>query len=107
MENSKTIHVKTREEVEQLKAEWEQDPIWDIENTPGFQDYFSELRDYSEKRIKEWEADTERRALALAERLGCPGNPGLARYIEYLERSIRQLEARVFKLEEENRYRLL
>jgi hypothetical protein len=93
----KTQTMKTRKEVEQLKAEWEQDPIWDIQHTPGFQEYFSELKEFHEKRAAEWEKENERRALALAERLGCPGNTTLARYIDYLERSIRQLEARVYK----------
>jgi polyhydroxyalkanoate synthesis regulator phasin len=99
--------MKTREEVEQLKAEWEQDPIWDIEHTPGFEEYFSELKQWHEKCAAEWERDNERRASALAERLGCPGNTTLARYIDFLERSIRQLEDRVYKLEEKNRYELL
>ena len=34
---------KTREEVEALKANWLQDPCWDIEKTEGFEEYASEL----------------------------------------------------------------
>jgi hypothetical protein len=38
--------MKTREEVEALKANWLSDPIWDIEDTEGFEEYRAELREY-------------------------------------------------------------
>lgn len=34
---------KTSEEIEALKASWMSDPIWDIENTEGFEDHRDEL----------------------------------------------------------------
>ncbi len=38
--------MKTMEEVEKLKREWSADPIWDIEETEGFQDYEKDLKIY-------------------------------------------------------------
>lgn len=38
--------MKTREEVDALKRNWENDPIWDIEETEGFEEYRDELRKY-------------------------------------------------------------
>ena len=35
--------MKTREEVEKLKAEWLEDDSWDIEDTEGFEEYRDEL----------------------------------------------------------------
>lgn len=35
--------MKTREEVESLKANWAADPCWDIEATEGFEEYRDEL----------------------------------------------------------------
>lgn len=46
--------MKTRDEVEQLKRQWSQDPIWDIEDTEGFEDYREELRAYREEKWQEW-----------------------------------------------------
>ncbi len=45
--------MKTREEVEALKKEWEHDPCWDIEGTEGFEEYYSELLEY---RINFWKS---------------------------------------------------
>lgn len=42
--------MKTREEVEQLKADWIADPCYDLEETEGFEEYREELFDFSEKR---------------------------------------------------------
>ena len=38
--------MKTIEEVEKLKREWSADPIWDIEETEGFEDYRKDLKIY-------------------------------------------------------------
>ena len=37
---------KTNEEIEALKENWKRDPIWDIEDTEGFQDHRMELIEY-------------------------------------------------------------
>lgn len=45
--------MKTRQEVEDLKAEWRSDPCWDIESTEGFEEYKEELIEFSDKCQKE------------------------------------------------------
>jgi len=35
--------MKSREDVEQLKKSWKCDPLWDIECTEGFEEYYDEL----------------------------------------------------------------
>ncbi len=41
--------MKTREEVEALKAQWLKDPCWDIEDTGGFEEYATELAGFRVK----------------------------------------------------------
>lgn len=47
---------KTHEEIEQLKKSWKHDPIWDIEDTEGFEEYHDELLAWR----KEYEAEREK-----------------------------------------------
>lgn len=46
--------MKTREEVEDLKKQWEIDPCWDIWTTEGFEDYENELFEFYLEKKKEW-----------------------------------------------------
>lgn len=41
--------MKTREQVEALKENWKADPVFDLENTAGFEEYRDELIAYSKK----------------------------------------------------------
>ena len=47
--------MKTREEVEALKANWLGDPCYDIEDAPGFEDYGVELAGFAVEHRKLWE----------------------------------------------------
>jgi len=57
--------VKTREEVEALKLNWQKDPIWDIEDTEGFEEYREELIEFhkiwTEKCDEQWEKEQRKR----------------------------------------------
>ncbi|PZO26181.1 MAG: hypothetical protein DCE86_14885, partial [Flavobacteriaceae bacterium] len=35
--------IKTREDIDELKKQWLYDPIWDIEETEGFEEFRDEL----------------------------------------------------------------
>lgn len=48
--------MKTREEVEALKAEWANDPCWDLEKTEGFEEYHDELFAFTIEQERLWEA---------------------------------------------------
>jgi len=41
--------MKTRAEVDELKRQWKRDPIWDIEETEGFEEYREELIEFHKK----------------------------------------------------------
>lgn len=40
--------MKTEEEIWALKADWQADPIWDIEETEGFEEHKAELKEFRE-----------------------------------------------------------
>jgi len=53
--------MKTREEVEALKKIWQNDPIWDIEHTEGFEEYAPELLAFSNDMHSKWRKESARR----------------------------------------------
>lgn len=60
-----TPPVKSREEINALKAKWRDDGTWDLYETPGFEAHYEELRMYQELYFAEQDAviDAERQAL--------------------------------------------
>lgn len=86
--------VKTAEDIERLKRSWERDPIWDIEDTEGFEDHREELLAFRKECESRWSGERYLRLSKKAEDLGFPGNINLAAYIEGLESRIRTLEER-------------
>ena len=89
---------KTREEIDKLKLEWINDPIWDIEETEGFEDHKQELLIFHLEKRLEWKEQNQKRAEKLAQRLGT-GSPKLARYIMNLENRVEALETKVDNLQ--------
>lgn len=87
--------MKTREEIESLKQGWINDPIWDIEDTDGFEEYRDELIQFHNEKRKEWDGRWNERLLTKAEHLGAPGNVKLAEYVLQLERHIDILYTRM------------
>ena len=63
--------MKTREEVEKLKADWNRDPCFDLELYPDFEDYADELLAYRKEQEAEWEKDRQKHHDDLAEKW-CP-----------------------------------
>jgi hypothetical protein len=47
--------MKTEEEISELKSQWYRDPIWDIENTEGFEEHKSELLSFRRQCELGWE----------------------------------------------------
>jgi hypothetical protein len=82
----------TRQDIEDLKHQWNGDPCWDLEATPGFESVREELLAHSRTMQARWVERNERALQAYAARLGTD-NLTLARYV-------RSLEERLFKLEE-------
>ena len=68
--------MKTRRDIEQLKAAWQRDPLWDLEGTEGFEAHEDELRQFRLTVEERWRAaadERERRIDAEAERIGVHG----------------------------------
>ena len=84
--------MKTRAEVDDLKAQWKADPCWDIWNTDGFEQYEHELFDWQTAIEKEWHDKEVARLAEKAADLKC--SVELVQYIERLERLIDKLEER-------------
>ena len=82
----------TREQVENLKRQWLADGSWDIEDSPGFEDYREELAAFARETGRR--RGRERAALlsAKARELGCPGNLELAQYVLGLEARLERIE---------------
>ena len=87
-----TATIKTREEVDDLKWQWAESPIWDIEDTEGFDGYRDELLHFSIVQKAEWKQAAHDRLVAFAEEWGIPGNLRLAEHIQRLERRVADLE---------------
>ena len=45
---------KTNEEIEALKQSWVYDPIWDLEDTEGFEEYRGELKAFADLKRQQW-----------------------------------------------------
>ncbi len=77
--------MKTRRDIEQLKAGWLRDPLWDLEETEGFEVHQDELRQFRLTMEARWRAaaDKGERAIdAEAERIGVHGLLRLLREAE-------------------------
>ncbi len=87
--------MKTQNEIEALKRNWKSDPIWDIEETEGFEGHREELREFRLIQEQEMQATRFNRLLLKSEGLGVRGNIKLADCVEQLEHRLKSLEERV------------
>ncbi len=81
--------MKTRQEIERLKSGWMRDPLWDLEETEGFEAHQDELRAFRLATKARWKAAEQEREAALdaeAEQLGVHGLLRLVRRMEALQR---------------------
>ena len=81
--------------VEELKTQWRNDPIWDLEETEGFEAHYEELLAYRLACKAEWKAQRARELEDKATALGVPGNLLLAQHFMELEEKILRLEEKV------------
>jgi hypothetical protein len=92
--------MKTIEEIEALKRDWKNDPVWDIETTEGFEDHTNDLLAFRKECESRWAGERYDRLSKKADNLGVPGNINLAAYVVGLEGQIEALEYRMRKIEE-------
>lgn len=92
--------MKARQEMEQLKQCWIKDPIWDIYETEGYEEYRDELRVFQTNMMQEWRAREYNKVYDYARRLGIEtlGNPAdepnleLAKLLMRIEERLTQVE---------------
>lgn len=84
--------MKSREEVEQLKQSWKEDPCWDIEETEGFAEYNEELLEYRLKCEAIWDSNAKEKDLQIDAKAKELGIEGLYRIILDLQNKIERLE---------------
>jgi hypothetical protein len=92
------IMPKTREEIERLKADWEADPCWDIEDTEGFEEHREELLAFADEKRAEWDARYRARIAALAVELGIPNHTKAADQYDSLMGAHKYNEARATEI---------
>ncbi len=83
--------VRSEEEIDTLKADWLDDPCWDIEDTRGFEVWHDELLAWRKESEAVHELEERERVGEKTAELGI--NATLLEYIEQLERRIAALEA--------------
>lgn len=91
------MKVRSRADVEKLKAEWREDSTWDLADTPGFEAHRDELGTFQEQVKAEAQ---EKREVAIAEgmrRFNCSRE--LFLHIEALERRVADNESRLHEIE--------
>jgi len=89
---TKTITPRTAEEIEALKSNWRNDPIWDIEDTEGFELHRDELVAYRLAWEARWKLQREQRLAKFANPLGLQNNLALAEYLMRQETTIETLK---------------
>lgn len=82
--------MKTREEIEHLKASWVGDPCWDIEDTEGFEDHQEELLRFRVEQEQRWRTEQDDRVRLKAIELDIEDKPTLAKYILDLESRLKE-----------------
>ena len=73
-ECNKVLGIRSREEIEELKREWIKDPLWDIEDTEGFEAHVDELKAFHEHQKLIWDVASLRHTINECNRLGCSPN---------------------------------
>ena len=80
--------MKTRKEIDDLKANWKHDPCWDIEDTEGFEAHRKELLTWRNVYERAYEKKEKARIEERATEFKC--SPELIKHIEFLEALIRK-----------------
>lgn len=89
---------KSWAEVRTLKDQWRADPIWNLEDTEGFEEHYHELFDYRVYWEEIWRKDQRENLRNRASTLEC--SRATAEYIIFLEERIRKLETTVVQIKD-------
>lgn len=62
--------MKSQAEVLKLISDWEANPDWELETTPGYEEYYSELYRYRLEKENLWETVRKKHKIKAAESMG-------------------------------------
>ena len=85
---------KTKEELDDLKYHWKADPIWDIEETEGFEEHRKELLGYRRFWESIWRDEYAETLRELSLKYDCSRRT--AEYIYKLEKRLQKIENKIF-----------
>lgn len=85
----------TREEIDELKRQWTNDPCWEIEETEGFEEHFDELWQFHQEWAQQKRDEQARYLQQRAVELGVVDNPTLLATLLKMEQQIDRLTAKV------------
>ena len=92
--------MRSEQDIEKLKRDWQNDPCWDIEETEGFEDHYAELLSFRLEKERKWKEVAKEKLKKKALEYGIPYNLKLTETIYYLNQEIIQLREMVEKLME-------
>ena len=92
--------MRSEQDIEKLKRDWQNDPCWDIEETEGFEDHYAELLSFRLEKERKWKEVAKEKLKKKASEYGIPYNLKLTETIYYLNQEIIQLREMVEKLME-------
>lgn len=88
--------MKTQDEVEELKRAWSKEPIWDIADTEGFEDYAKELEEFQNHKETQWHSEQEKIVSLKAKEMGV--SPETYKTIATLETKATEVTEKAKKL---------
>lgn len=66
----RALEIRSKQEINDLKSEWESNPNWDLWASPGFEAHEQELREHQIKKEIEWSKAKDRRIRMAATSMG-------------------------------------
>jgi len=85
--------MKTRDDIESLKAGWLRDPCWAIEETEGFEAHADELQAFRLETEARWKAAHDAREAAIDAEAEALGARGLLRLLRQFDDTQRRHDA--------------
>lgn len=89
----------SQEEIEKLKHDWKDDPIWDLEDEEGFENHREELLAFRHQCEQQWAKEHKAKLERLAQDWGMPRNTKFAQRLLTLTDDLDRLQNRVTELE--------
>lgn len=85
------MNYEDKKEIEDLKADWLEDPCWDIETTEGFEDHKEELKTFADEQKTKWKAEWDKKVAEYGKRHSI-ANPFVAERLFTIEMNLSRID---------------